>query len=53
MDVRLPDGTIIKNVPDGTSKADLMAKLTANGYKSYEPVESVNEQQQKIGRAHV
>jgi hypothetical protein len=47
MDVRLPDGTIIKNVPDGTSKADLMAKLTANGYKSSEPVESVNEPQQE------
>lgn len=32
MDVRLPDGTVIKNVPDGTSKADLTAKLQANGY---------------------
>jgi hypothetical protein len=32
MDVRLPDGTIIKNVPDGISKADLTAKLQANGY---------------------
>ena len=32
MDVRLPDGTIIKNVPDGMSKADLTAKLSANGY---------------------
>lgn len=32
MDVRLPDGTVIKNVPDGISKADLTAKLKANGY---------------------
>jgi hypothetical protein len=32
MDVRLPDGTIIRNVPDGMSKADLTAKLKANGY---------------------
>lgn len=32
MDVRLPDGTIIKGVPDGMSKADLTAKLKANGY---------------------
>ncbi|MGL5223672.1 MAG: hypothetical protein ACRC8I_12230 [Plesiomonas shigelloides] len=32
MDVRLPDGTIVKNVPDGMSKADLTAKLQANGY---------------------
>jgi hypothetical protein len=31
MDVRLPDGTIIKGVPDGTTKADLAAKLKANG----------------------
>lgn len=32
MDIRLPDGTIIKNIPDGISKADLTAKLKANGY---------------------
>jgi len=32
MDVRLPDGTIIRNVPDGISKADLTAKLKNNGY---------------------
>lgn len=32
MDVRLPDGTIIKGVPDGMSKADLSAKLAKNGY---------------------
>jgi hypothetical protein len=31
MDVRLPDGTIIKNVPDGTTKADLVSKLRGNG----------------------
>lgn len=31
MDVRLPDGTVIKNVPDGTTKADLVAKLQRNG----------------------
>ncbi len=32
MDVRLPDGTVIQNIPDGTTKADLYAKLKANGY---------------------
>jgi hypothetical protein len=31
MDVRLPDGTIIRGVPEGTTKADLAAKLKANG----------------------
>jgi hypothetical protein len=31
MDVRLPDGTIIQNVPDGTTKADLVSKLKGNG----------------------
>lgn len=32
MDVRLPDGTTIRNVPDGTTKAQLVEKLRANGY---------------------
>lgn len=32
MDVRLPDGTIIRGVPDGMSKADLTSKLARNGY---------------------
>ena len=32
MDVQLPDGTVIKDVPDGTTKADLTAKLQAGGY---------------------
>jgi hypothetical protein len=31
MDVRLPDGTVVKNVPDGMSKADLVTKLKSNG----------------------
>lgn len=31
MDVRLPDGTIIKGVPDGTTKAQLAEKLQRNG----------------------
>ncbi len=49
MDVRLPDGTIIKNVPDGTSKADLMAKLTANGYKSSEKIEIIKVVKSTVG----
>jgi len=32
MDVRLPDGTVIKGVPEGMSQADLTAKLARNGY---------------------
>ena len=32
MDVKLPDGTILKDVPEGTTKADLIAKLKSNGY---------------------
>jgi hypothetical protein len=32
MDVRLPDGTLLRNVPDGTTKAQLTEKLAANGY---------------------
>lgn len=32
MDVRMPDGTIIKNIPDGITKAELVQKLQANGH---------------------
>lgn len=32
MDVQLPDGTVIRDIPDGTSKAELTAKLARNGY---------------------
>lgn len=41
MDVRLPDGSVIRGVPDGTSKADLVAKLQRNGYDTswYQPDE--------------
>ena len=31
MDVKLPDGTVIQGVPDGTTRADLVAKLKSNG----------------------
>lgn len=31
MDVRLPNGTVIQNVPEGTTKAQLVQKLQANG----------------------
>jgi hypothetical protein len=32
MDVTLPDGTIVKDVPDNITKAELTAKLAKNGY---------------------
>lgn len=32
MDVKLPDGTVIRGVPDGTTRAQLVEKLKANGY---------------------
>jgi len=32
MDVRLPDGTIIRGVPEGTTRAELIEKLRRNGY---------------------
>jgi hypothetical protein len=32
MDVRLPDGTIISGIPEGTTKAQLIEKLGRNGY---------------------
>lgn len=39
MNVRLPDGTVIKNVPDNITKAELDAKLSANGYNMTKLVE--------------
>ena len=41
MDVRLPDGTIIRNVPDGISKTDLTTKLKNNGYDVAKLAETV------------
>lgn len=32
MNVTLPDGSVIRNVPEGTTKAQLIEKLRANGY---------------------
>lgn len=32
MDVTLPDGTVVKGVPDNITKAELTAKLAKNGY---------------------
>lgn len=31
MDVRLPDGTVLQGIPDGTTKAQIAEKLQANG----------------------
>lgn len=33
MDVTLPDGTVVKGIPDGTTKAQLAEKLKANGHE--------------------
>lgn len=37
MDVRLPDGTIIRGVPEGTSREDVLAFARANGVTIEEP----------------
>lgn len=37
MDIKLPDGTIVRNVPEGMSQEDLMARLSAHGYQPAEP----------------
>jgi len=45
MDVKLPDGTIVQNIPDNITKAELTAKLNANGYNlSAQNVETKLEQ---------
>lgn len=46
MDVRLPDGTVLKNVPDGTTKEQLMQKLQANGYDT----SKLQPEQPSLGR---
>jgi hypothetical protein len=53
MDVQLPDGTIIKDVPDGTSKAELIVKLKANGYDTSGLEPSPREQLREEGRQRV
>lgn len=37
MDVRLPDGRVVKNVPDGTTQEELMSRLSAAGVVKSEP----------------
>jgi len=32
MDIKLPDGTVVQNVPDGTSQKDLLDRLAQSGY---------------------
>lgn len=49
MDVRLPDGTILRNVPDGMSKAELTAKLKANGM-SFDAPKAETSLAQDIGQ---
>jgi hypothetical protein len=45
MDVKLPDGTILRGVPEGTTKADLVTKLKANGYDTsgIEPATTITQ----------
>jgi hypothetical protein len=54
VDVRLPDGTIIRGVPEGTTKEQLRAKLAANGYdvsKLGDPPPAERSTAQVLGRA--
>jgi hypothetical protein len=42
MDVRMPDGTIITNVPEGTTKEQLLAKLGKPQQETYDPTEGMS-----------
>lgn len=47
MDVRLPDGTIVKNVPEGTTQQELMARVEASKdpnakYKKMQTFKKIN-----------
>jgi hypothetical protein len=53
MDVRLPDGTVVRGVPEGTSRADLLDRLKRNGYNvaPLEPALSDAAQSYRLGGA--
>jgi hypothetical protein len=51
MDVRLPDGTIIKNVPEGTTRAELMARLGRESTPANAPEESPTSAMNLFGAA--
>jgi hypothetical protein len=42
MDVRMPDGTIIRGVPEGTSKADILAKYAGSAKALAPELSSIN-----------
>lgn len=42
MDVTLPDGTVVQNVPEGTTKSQLVAKLKAAGHDTSWAPDHVN-----------
>jgi len=53
MDVRLPNGTVIQNVPEGTTKEQLTAKLNAKGYNlpTDNPLEAPAQKSYTAGEA--
>ena len=44
IDVRMPDGTLVRDVPDNITQADLMARFNAFQAQSATPVESITPQ---------
>ncbi len=48
MDVRMPDGTVIKNVPEGTTQEDLQAQLNAHKFNTGSKVEARAEQERML-----
>ena len=36
MDIRLPNGVLVKNIPDGTSREEVMAKAISSGLATAE-----------------
>lgn len=49
MDIRLPDGTILRNVPEGTTRAQIEAKLSARGMAMPQQTSPQRQPQQKEG----
>jgi hypothetical protein len=52
MDVKMPDGTVIKNVPEGVTKSQLMARYSkTQGAPTVEPEEDPGTYDSQISRA--
>lgn len=51
MDVKLPDGTVVTNVPEGTTQADLMARMNRSKFNLGAAIDTVKDIPRLTGNA--